>query len=254
MQKLIKKLLEGENLIMGHTVIGYPSLAETIEIVKTLAKSGCGIVEIQMPFSDPVADGPVIMKANKIAIGNGITTKICIETMKKLTTCTDIPLLFMGYFNTVFNYGVEKFCKDAAKAGCQGLIIPDMPIDEEHYENFYQSCIKYNLAPILVVAPNTTDERLKKINKFAKAFVYVMARKGSTGDKTNFDQEFEKYIKRVKKNINLPLAVGFGIREKSQVDFVHKHAQIAIIGSEIVNVYEREKMKGLEKFISSLKS
>src|SRR3989339_358384 len=166
MQKLLKKLKE-KNLLMTHVVIGYPSLTETIKIITTMAESGVDIIELQMPFSDPIADGPVIMKANEIALKNGTTTKDCMKIMKDLSCIVKIPLLFMGYFNTIFNYGIEKFCKDAFKAGCQGLIIPDMPIEEEEQEKFYHYCEKYNLAPILVIAPSTPNDRLKKLAKFA---------------------------------------------------------------------------------------
>jgi len=255
MNKLFKKISKNKSLLMTHVVIGYPSIDETVKTVETMANAGVDIIELQMPFSDPVADGPTIMHANDESLKNGTTTKDCLKIMGILSKKVDIPLLFMGYFNTIFNYGVEKFCEDSAKAGCQGLIVPDMPIDEEKYENFYKSARKNNLAVILVVSPLTNDKRLKDMKKYAQGFIYAMARTGITGKNTEFKNDFSKYIGRVKKIINLPIAVGFGIKEKSQVDFAHKYAEIAVIGSKLIEIYKDTKLNkfaAISKFIKSL--
>lgn len=242
--------------LMTHVVIGYPSLKETEEIVLAMAKFGVDFIELQMPFSDPLADGPVIMQANQMALENGIGMKDNLAMMKKLLKKVNIPLLFMGYYNTVFNYGVEKFCKQASEAGAYGLIIPDMPIDEEKNEGFYKACKKYNLKNILVVSEETTDKRLKQIKKYAKGFVYCMARLGVTGANTNFNKNLDNYLVQVKRSINLPLAIGFGISKPEHIKAIKNKADIAIVGSAIIKIISNSKkndrIKNIDKFIKNI--
>src|SRR3989344_3830180 len=131
--------------LMTHVVVGYPSLQETATVVTEMVAAGVDFIELQIPFSDPLADGPVIMQANDVALAQSVTVTDCLTIMSQLSAQVPIPLLFMAYYNTVFTYGVERFCKAAAQAGCQGLIVPDMPIDEENHEGFVHSCQKYGL-------------------------------------------------------------------------------------------------------------
>ncbi len=235
---------------MTHGVIGYPSLAKTKEIVVDMAQSGADIIELQIPFSDPIADGPTIMKACEKALANGTKVADAFVLMKALSQKVSVPLLFMCYYNTVFNFGTEKFVKMAKEAGCEGLIVPDIPIEEEKYEHFYAYCKKYAVPAIFVVSPVTTNERLKQINKLAKGFVYATARQGTTGARSSLDGSTIEFLERVKKHISLPVAVGFGISEKAHVQQLKGHADIAVVGSAILN--KINKKEGVSDFIQSL--
>ena len=203
------------------------------------ARAGVSFVEIQIPFSDPVADGPVIMKACEKSLENGTRVRDCFKLMKRLSEKFKkegfkTELLFMTYFNIAYKYGVEKFCKDSASAGVYGLIIPDIPIDEESHEGYLKECKANGLNPIQVISPITPEERLKKIGKVAKGFVYCVSRYGTTGAKSDLNPKLKTYLGKVRKYVELPLAVGFGISSRAQINAVHKHAEIAVIGSALI--------------------
>ena len=175
--KQIKKVKKEKRLgLMTHVVVGYPSLEKTINLVKAMEKAGVDFVELQIPFSDPLADGLTIMKACEQSLLNGTKVKDAFNIAQKLSKEVSIPLLFMAYYNTVFKYGTEKFCKDAKIAGASGLIVPDMPIEEEQCEHFIKYCGKYGLRHIRVVSPASTNKRLMKNAKVANGFVYFTAR------------------------------------------------------------------------------
>lgn len=227
--------------IMTHIVAGYPTLKKSEEIVVRMVNCGVDFIEIQIPFSDPVADGPVIMWANQKALENGIKVEDCFKLMKKLARKFSInpKFLFMSYFNILHHYGVEKFCKKAKECGCYGLIIPDMPVDEEKYDHYLASCKKYKLMPILIISPLTTAGRLKKLAKYTKGFVYCVSRYGTTGQSKNLNPHLAGYLKKVRTYIKLPLAVGFGISKKEHTEAVWKHAEIAVIGSKIIEMVDK---------------
>lgn len=260
MNKIDKKLeeirLRKTIGLMTHVVVGYPSLDETVMIVKTMAESGVDFVELQIPFSDPLADGPTIMRACEESLSHGTKVKDAFSVMKKLSSEVSIPLLFMSYYNTVFRYGVEKFCKDAQEAGAAGLIVPDMSIDEEEQENFYKFAKKYDLHTIQVISPASTEERLKKNAEVANGFVYCTARQGTTGAKNELDPTLLAYLQKVKRFISTPLAVGFGISKKEHIEALQGTADIAVIGSAIIdiikNAKKKERAKGIKNFLSSL--
>lgn len=235
--------------IMTHIVAGYPTLKKSEEIAMRMANCGVDFIEIQIPFSDPVADGPVIMRANQKALENGVKVEDCFGLMQRLShvhlsnhdkrnkeTLAKPRFLFMSYFNILHHYGVEKFCKKARECGCYGLIIPDMPIDEEKYDHYLAICKKYKLMPILVISPLTSESRLKQLAKYAKGFVYCVSRYGTTGQTSNLNPHLASYLKKVRKYIKLPLAVGFGISKKTHMEAVWKHAEIAVIGSKIIEM------------------
>lgn len=244
--------------LMTHVVIGYPTLKDTIKIVKTMVKSGVDMIELQIPFSDPLADGPTIMNACEKSLKNGTKVKNSFVLMKKLTAEVKIPFLLMAYYNTVFKYGTEKFCRDTKIAGAYGLIVPDMPIDEESQEHFYEYCNKFDLNNIQVVSPASTDERLKINSKIARGFVYFMARQGITGVKEELDPNLINKLKNVRKFFKIPLAVGFGISKRKHVEAIAPYSDIAVIGSAVINVIDKSKKnnmeKNIEKFIKSLRN
>ena len=249
--KLIKK-----TGLMTHVVIGYPSLEETVSLVETMAANGADIIELQIPFSDPLADGPTIMRACEQSLANGTKVKDAFVIMKKLSQTVSVPLLFMAYYNTVFRYDVEKFCKDAKDAGAAGLIVPDMAIEEEKEEHFLQYCKKYGLHNIQVISPASTDDRLKKNAAIANGFVYCTARQGITGAKENLSNDLSDFLQRVRKFFTIPIAVGFGISKKEHVEALIGHSDIAVIGSAILDVITKtkkeERENAVKKFLSAL--
>ena len=239
-------------MLMTHIVAGYPTMKKCKDLAVLMAESAVDFIEIQIPFSDPVADGPTIMAANQVALDSGVKLADCFNLMRELNDTIDVPLLFMSYFNILHHYGVDRFCKEAAACGCYGLIVPDMPLDEEPNEGYLAACKKYGLNAIQVVSPLTKDERLKKIANVASGFVYCVSRFGTTGGNTKLNDDLAKYLSRVKNYINLPLAVGFGISSKKDVEMVHKNAEIAVIGSKVISLindsknYERDVKDFLE--------
>lgn len=240
------------NQIMTHIVAGYPSLRASEEVASEMLKSGVAFLEIQIPFSDPVADGPTIMRANQKALENGVTPDDCFEMMQRLSKKARTPLLFMSYYNILFRYGLEKFCRRAKEAGCYGLIIPDIPIDEEPYDHYLKTCKKFGLHAIQVISPITPEQRLKKIGEAASGFVYCVSRTGTTGTSQQLDPKLGKYLKRARKYIPVPLALGFGISTKADVKAALQHADMAVIGSAIINLIDSRKsgiVKHLRRFL-----
>lgn len=254
MNKLEQKLVEIKQRkrmgLMTHVVVGYPSLEDTIKIVKTMADNGVDIVELQIPFSDPLADGPTIMRACEVSLKNGTKVRDAFTVMQQLSQEVSIPLLFMGYYNNVFKYGVEKFCKDAYAAGANGCIIPDVPIDEEPNEHFVKFCNQYNLANIRVISPASTEERLKKNAAVATGFVYCTSRQGTTGASSQLAEGLASYLKKVKEYFDIPVAVGFGISKREHIQALQGHADIAVIGSAIIDVVTDSKKDEIEKNIA----
>lgn len=221
---------------MTHIVAGYPDMKTCEDLVISMANAAVSYIEIQIPFSDPIADGPTIMQANQDALDAGVTPEDCFQLMERLKEKVSTPLLFMTYFNVVHHYGVEAFCKRAQAAGAYGLIVPDMPLDEEAHEHYIELCKKYELHAIQVLSPLTPDRRLKKIAEAASGFVYCVARKGTTGAQSEMSISLGDYLNNVRKHISIPLAVGFGISSKEHVEEVLQYADIAVIGSKVINL------------------
>lgn len=248
--------------IMTHIVAGYPSLKESEEIALLMCKSGADFIEIQIPFSDPVADGPAIMAANQKALDNGVKVSDCLKLMKNLYKKTKgisvkPKFLFMAYFNILFRFGVEKFCREAVKCGCYGLIVPDMPIDEEKNDHYLKYCKKYRLNAIQVVSPLTSVDRLKLISKHAKGFIYCVSRYGITGVSKVLNNRLKQYLAKVKRSTALPIAVGFGISNRNQIKAVHKYAEIAVIGSKFIEIIKTVKwtkrLQTIRQFLENTK-
>jgi tryptophan synthase alpha chain len=240
--------------LMTHVVAGYPSMEECEELVVVMDKAGVAYVEVQFPFSDPIADGPTLMRANDEALKNGVMVEACFELMERLQARVKVPLLIMTYYNVVFRYGVEEFCKRAAGLGIYGFIVPDIPIDEEEREGYLAMCEQYGLQAIQVVSPLTSDERLVEIGKVASGFVYCVARKGITGAQGDMDSGLEEYLGRVRQHVKLPLALGFGISSKEQVEQACEVADMAVMGSHLINLYRDadDGVKSVEVFLSGL--
>ncbi len=251
MKLLLKKLAEikqrkSKPALMTHVVLGYPTLNASIKIVKAMAKAGADIIELQIPFSDPLADGPTIMAANEEALKQGLKVKDCFRAIKKLSAEIKVPLIFMSYYNILYRYngghnGVKKFCQDAANVGIQGLIVPDVP-PEENDDGFWTFTKEFNLLAIPIVSPLSSKNRLKAIKKFVKdGFIYCVSTTGTTGARTSLPPDLGTYLKRIRTEFKLPLAVGFGISTKEQVKAVGKVADIAIVGSAMIERIKKQK-------------
>ncbi|NLA75510.1 MAG: tryptophan synthase subunit alpha [Deltaproteobacteria bacterium] len=252
LEKYIRtQLSKKEILLMTHIVLGYPSLDASFRIIQTMVRAGVDIMELQIPFSEPTADGPVIVKANQHAIDNGITVDECLALAGKAAMTFDIPFLLMTYYNVPYKYGISNFTSRMAENSLMGAIIPDLPPEEG--KGFYTEMDKKNLAPILIFSPATTDERMRYLVSYARGFIYCAARKGVTGRETDFSLELSAYLKRCRGVTSLPLAVGFGIKQKEDVVFLKGKADIAVIGTQSIRVMEESGIGAVGEFIRGLR-
>jgi tryptophan synthase alpha chain len=249
---LRSRLAEKEILLMTHIVLGYPSFEASLRIIETMVAAGVDLMELQIPFSEPTADGPVIAQANQSALENGVTVEECLKFAAMAARKYDIPFLIMSYYNMPFKYGLNRFISVLSDGGLQGAIIPDIPPEEgQEYMEIMQ---QHDLAPILIYAPTTSLERMQYIDSFAAGFIYCVARKGVTGQKTDFSDELEVYLRKCRQGTDLPLALGFGIKERSDIDFLKGKADIAVIGSQTIRTMEEEGIEAVGEFISGLRS
>ena len=238
-------------LLMTHIVLGYPSFETNRQVISQMVQNGVDCIEMQIPFSEPMADGPVILKANQDSLALGTTVADCMAFGAEMSRQHDIPFLFMTYYNIIFKYGEEQFFKDCGSAGIKGLIIPDLP--PEMGEEFFLLATRYQVAPILIFAPTSTDARMAKLNNSAAGFIYCVARRGVTGKKSEFDDDFDSYLARCKAATSLPLAVGFGIRNKDDVAAITGKADMAVIGSETIRLVDENGAEAVGPFISGLR-
>jgi tryptophan synthase alpha chain len=238
-------------LLMTHIVIGYPSLEASYDIVEAMVAAGVDLMELQIPFSEPIADGPVILKANQEALAGGITVQACIDFGDRVAKRFDIPFLFMTYYNILFKYGVERFVRTASRNGLRGAIVPDLPPEEGG--DYLQAMAAHRLDPIFIFAPTTGDQRMQAIARHAGGFVYCVARKGVTGQHTDFTRELEQYLGRCRKATDLPLALGFGVKDKADVDFLTGKVDIAVIGTQTIRLVEEKGVAAVGDFIRGLR-
>jgi len=237
-------------MIMTHVVCGYPSFDANWKALEVMESFGVDLVELQFPFSEPSADGPLFVKANQEAISNGVHVDDCFEFMAKVTARFSFKVVMMGYYNTVFKTGHLEFMQRLKKAGAYGFILPDLPIDEAG--ELHSIAKELDLAPIILMTPTNTDSRLKQLAEFADGFIYTVARKGVTGSDTDMNIEVSKFINRCRKFTNLPLAVGFGVSKSDDVKFIGEHADIAVIGTAALNAWEDAGEQGLRDFFTQL--
>ena len=208
-------------------------------------------MELQIPFSEPMADGPVILKANQDALATGITVQDCIDFAARVTAAFDIPFLFMSYYNILFKYGVDSFARTMTRIGVRGAIVPDLPPEEA--EEYLAAMKRNNLSPIFIFAPNSSDARMSMIAGHGGGFIYCVARKGVTGHTTDFSGDLDASLARFRGATELPLAVGFGVKEKADVDFLKGKADIAVIGSQAIRVLDEQGVSGIGHFIRGLR-
>jgi len=248
---LRKKLNEKEILLMTHIVLGYPSIDDSLRLIEAMVASGVDLMELQIPFSEPTADGPVIVHANQKALQTGVTIKDCLNLAETAARNFDIPFLLMSYYNIPFRYGLDRFVTAMLQGGLRGAIIPDLPPEEGR--GYLDAMHAHQLAPILIFSPTTPLTRMRTIAACGSGFIYCVARKGVTGEATNFSAELADYLRRCRKSTSLPLALGFGIKEKSDIDFLKDKADIAVIGSQTIRVVEQKGAAAVESFIRGLR-
>jgi tryptophan synthase alpha chain len=245
------RMKEKDILLMTHLVLGYPSFEDSFKIIEAMVEAGVDLMELQIPFSEPIADGPVILRANQRALEGGATVKESLDLAKRVAETFDIPFLIMTYYNILFKYGTERFVAEMADRQLRGAIIPDLPPEEG--DVYLNAMEKHELAPVLIFSPATSIERMKYLSTFARGFVYCVARKGVTGQDTSFSDELETYLSRCRKATDLPLAVGFGVKEKEDIDFLKGKADIAVIGTQTLRIVEEEGVDAVGSFIRSLR-
>ncbi|MBU0728582.1 MAG: tryptophan synthase subunit alpha [Proteobacteria bacterium] len=245
------KLADKDILLMTHIVLGYPSFEINRMVIAQMVENGVDLIEMQIPFSEPVADGSMILKANQDSIDSGVTIRQCIDFAAEMTAKHQIPFLFMTYYNILFQYGVEDFFKKSKAIGITGFIVPDLPPEEGgEYLAFAR---KYNIAPIQIFAPTSTDQRMKELATHADGFIYCVARRGVTGKKTSLDDNFDSYLARCRKATDLPLAVGFGISSKADVAMLTGKADIAVIGTATIKLVDGQGPEAVGPFIAGLR-
>ncbi|PKL40855.1 MAG: tryptophan synthase subunit alpha [Spirochaetae bacterium HGW-Spirochaetae-1] len=226
--------------IMTHIVAGYPSFDDNRKLIGAMARAGVAYIEIQIPFSDPVADGPTILHANQSSLNNGTTVKDCLDFARDMAgQYQNVTFLFMSYYNILFNYGVENFIGQAARCGMYGLIVPDIPLEEDG-GLYYRSCLEKGIKPVYVISPTTSRERLALIGHYAGGFIYCTSRIGITGNAKDINKKLGAYVKTVKKITGMPVAVGFGIDSAQKALEIGRFADIIVIGSKVLRIMEQE--------------
>jgi tryptophan synthase alpha chain len=251
--KLFKTKKEG--ILSIYFTAGFPELKDTLSIIEELERSGVDMIEIGVPFSDPLADGPTIQHSGEIALKNGMSINILFEQLKDVRKKVSIPLLLMGYINPVMQYGMERFCKKAKETGIDGLIIPDLPMLEyqEQYKPIFE---KNNLSNIFLITPQSSDARIKLIDKNTEGFIYIVSSASTTGKNLKADKSSEDYFKHIKSlKLKNPTMIGFGIHDKESFDRATRYARGAIIGSSFINAIDgRNDLKGnIKKYVKKIK-
>lgn len=252
MNRIQKKLQENKKLLSIYFTAGYPSLEDTMPIIKELEKNGVDMIEIGLPFSDPLSDGPTIQGSSTQAIKNGMTTEKLFEQLKNSRNEISIPLIIMGYFNPVLQYGVEAFCAKCQEVGIDGLILPDLPLAE--YKTLYHPIFeKYNLSFTFLITPQTSEERIIEIDETSNSFIYMVSSSSITGAKVGFGNDQESYFKRIHEmNLKTPQIVGFGISNAATFKSATTYAKGAIIGSAFIKLLSRKGIAGIADFTKSI--
>lgn len=237
-------------MIMTHVVCGYPSFEANWKALEIMDSFGVDLVELQFPFSEPSADGPLFVKANQEAINSGVHVNDCFEFMAKVTAKFSFKVVMMGYYNTVFKTGHRNFMQRLKDAGAEAFILPDLPVEEAG--ELHKLAKELDLSPIILMTPTNTDARLKQLASCSDGFIYTVARKGVTGSNTDMNTEVSEFIQRCKTFTDLPLAVGFGVSKPDDIKFISQHADIAVIGTAALKAWEAGDEQGLRNFFKQL--
>jgi tryptophan synthase alpha chain len=257
MKNRIKDLFESkkEDILSVFYTAGFPTLESTQLIAETLAKAGADIIEIGIPYSDPIADGPTIQESNTVALKNGIRLSLILQLVKDIRKTVDIPIILMGYINPVMQYGIERFARDAAEAGVDGVILPDLPMSAflDDYKTLFESV---NLSNTFLISPTTSEERIRKIDSITDGFIYAVSASSITGAKGKFTAEQIAYFKKLKgMKLKNPFLIGFGVSNNETFSTASTYGAGAIVGSAFINLLKESKNIGADAtaFVQSLK-
>jgi tryptophan synthase alpha chain len=242
--------------LIAYITAGFPSLEYTDKIVHVLNSSGADIIELGVPFSDPIADGPTIQRASEEALKRGVNLRSILKLVRKIRKSIALPIVLMGYYNPFLSYGIERFTDDSAESGVDGLIIPDLPPEEGG--ELIRHARRKNLATVFLLAPTSTDERIKLVSNFSTGFIYYVSLTGVTGSRDNLPEGIEKKIQNIRKFTDLPVCVGFGVSKPDQAKMLSKFADGVIVGSAIIKIIlegknQKETVKKISNFIIGLK-
>ena len=227
-----------ENILSVYFTAGFPNLNDTVQIIQELEKNGVDLIEIGMPFSDPTADGPTIQHSSEMALKNGMSLKLLFEQLKEIRKSVNIPLILMGYFNPVLQFGVEKFCQKCNEVGIDGTILPDLPLDEFE-ENYKRNFTKNNLHNILLITPQTSEKRIRQIDEASEGFIYMVSSSSTTGAGKKVEDFHQDYFQRIQQmNLKNPRLIGFGISDHDTFSNACNYANGAIIGSAFVKSFQ----------------
>jgi tryptophan synthase alpha chain len=253
MNRINQKLQEDDKILSIYFSAGYPNLNDTVQIIQDLEKNGVDMIEIGLPFSDPLADGPTIQESSTQALHNGINTQVLFDQLRDIRKSVSIPLIIMGYFNPMLQYGVENFCQKCAEIGIDGLIIPDLPVDvyADEYKVIFE---KYGLINVLLITPQTSVERINFIDSVSEGFIYMVSSASVTGSQSGFGSTQEDYFKRIAEmNLKSPQVIGFGINNKETFNQATQFAKGAIIGSAFIQDLTKNGTGKIADFVKAIR-
>lgn len=245
------RLREKDILLMTHIVLGYPTMDTSLRLVEAMVAAGVDIIELQIPFSEPSADGPVILNANQVALRKGVRVRDCLEAAREVSRTFDIPFLIMSYYNILFSQGLDAFAARMAGNGLRGAIVPDLPPEEGG--GYLDAMDARGLAPILLFSPTTPFDRMARIAERARGFIYCVARRGVTGARTRFSEDLAPYLDRCRRATPLPLALGFGVKGLEDVSFLRGKVDIAVIGTQVLRLLDRGGVAAVAEFLEGLR-
>jgi tryptophan synthase alpha chain len=253
MNRINQKLQEDKKLLSIYFTAGYPTLNDTVTIIQNLEKSGVDFIEIGLPFSDPLADGPTIQASSTSALENGMTTEVLFEQLKDIRNTVSIPLIIMGYFNPMMQYGIEDFCKKCAEIGIDGLIIPDLPV-KEYNESYKAIFKKHGLINVFLITPQTSEERIRFIDKISEGFIYMVSSAAVTGSQNSFGNAQSNYFERIDAmKLKTQQIVGFGISNAKTFQQATSKAKGAIIGSAFIKHLTKNGVYSIDKFVKTIR-
>ncbi len=253
MNRIDQTFKKNQKLLSIYFSAGHPELEDTVPILDALQDSGVDMVEIGLPFSDPLADGPTIQESSTRALRNGMTTEKLFDQLENIRESIHIPLVLMGYFNPIMQYGIEHFCQKCQSIGIDGLIIPDLPIDlyHEYYKELFE---KYNLYSMFLITPQTPEARIRFIDSISNGFIYMVSSASVTGAQNTFGNVQENYFKRIAQmKLSTPQIVGFGISNANTYQMATKFSSGGIIGSAFIKFLEKKGVAAIPEFIKSIR-
>ena len=251
MNRIQNKLSEDKKILSVYFTAGFPNLNDTKSLIENLALNSVDMIEIGLPFSDPLADGPTIQASSTQALKNGMTTTLLFEQLKDIRNTVDIPLIIMGYFNPMLQFGTENFLQQCQETGIDGLIIPDLPL-EVYLSDYKKLFDSYGIQMIFLITPQTSEERIRLIDDNSNAFIYMVSSAGGTGSKDQFEENQLQYFERIARmNLKNQQLIGFGISNKITFQQAIKHQKGAIIGSSFIQFISKNKISDIKNFINN---